>query len=378
MISANNGTRTATRLDLVIGTRPNIIKAGPLFDALRRESWCEPRIVFLMQHTDPVLAAQSLEDVGINADSVVALALRETDNGRRLGEMLSAYTSRLAQDRPHLVLVFGDVDTTLAAAYAAKRSHIPVAHVEAGLRSYDRSMPEELNRLMVDAICDLHLATSRDAVRNLVTREGHAQSHVHFVGNLMIDALLSTADRTLGEALCAKYSVQPSAFALATFHRPSNVDNLDSLRTLVEVMRSAASRLPVLWPVHPRTRAALDQHDLSHELESIAGLKLLPPLRYREFVSLLAATRVALTDSGGLQEETSVLGIPCLTLRANTERPVTVEQGSNVLVEPASFDAVLDATLSRPMPAGAEIEGWDGNAADRIVVAIRQWLATSG
>lgn len=355
------------KIDLVIGTRPNIIKAGPLYAALRNCSWCQPRIVFLMQHTDPELSTQVLEDLGIPNEAILNLPLESSGYGARLGEMMAVYAREMSCSRPDLVVVFGDVDATLAAAYAAKRAHIPLAHVEAGLRSHDREMPEELNRLMVDAIADFHFTTSEDAVQTLVEKEGHSPDQVHFVGNLMIDALLHTVDQAHGLALCSKYGVMPGQFALATFHRPSNVDSREALSSLLDMLRESAKRLPVLLPLHPRTSAAMKRHGLSSAIHDIQGLQLLPPLRYRDFVSLLSCARLAMTDSGGIQEETTVLGIPCLTVRENTERPITLEQGSNRLVKPRVVAVAIDALLLMPACASPNIPGWDGQTALRIL-----------
>ena len=360
-------------IDLIIGTRPNIIKAGPLYAALHDSGWCRPRIVFLMQHTDPALSTQVLEDLEIPDEAILHLPLESSGYGMRLGEMVAAYEREVALARPDLVIVFGDVDATLAAAYAAKRAQIPLAHVEAGLRSHDRGMPEELNRLMVDAIADLHFTTSEDAVRTLVDKEGHSPQRVHFVGNLMIDALLRTVDQTRGQSLCAEQDVEPEKFALATFHRPSNVDSPQALSALLAMLREAAQRLPVLLPLHPRTSAALEQHGLTSTLQEIQGLQCLPPLRYKDFVSLLSCARLAMTDSGGIQEETTVLGIPCLTVRENTERPITLEQGSNRLVNPDAVAAAMDEILLMPTGAPPQISGWDGQTALRICKRIQNY-----
>ncbi|MEL1266184.1 non-hydrolyzing UDP-N-acetylglucosamine 2-epimerase [Pseudoxanthomonas putridarboris] len=357
--------------DLVIGTRPNIVKAAPLLAAMMDADWCHPQLVFLMQHTDAALASEPMADLGIPANHPIYLHLTHRGYGARLGEMIEAYSARLNDNRPDLVIVFGDVDTTLAAAYAAKRSNIPLAHVEAGLRSNDRSMPEELNRLLVDAITDIHFTTSEDALQRLVEVEGHLSVNVHNVGNLMIDSLISTVDRAHGRSLCVQMDVLPSAFGLATFHRPSNVDSVEKLQELLQMLRAACSLIPIILPLHPRTAAALSRFNLENEIREIPGLTLIKALRYRDFVSLLSQARVVLTDSGGLQEECSILGVHCLTVRTSTERPVTLRLGSNQLVTPAQVSHVLEKVLNESQPAPASIPLWDGRTAQRIVTVLQ-------
>jgi len=361
------------RIDLIVGTRPNIVKLGPLSHALADVAWCDPRVVFLEQHTTDALANHILDDLGVDAAHVLRIPLKNESQGQRFGEMVAGYASALQSDAPDLTVVFGDVDTTLAAAMAAKRHGVPVAHVEAGLRSFDRRMPEELNRLMTDAISDLFFATSEDAVDTLVRVEGKPADAVHFVGNLMIDAVVRTLDRDAGLQLCERFGVTPGAFAVATFHRPSNVDSEQPLRDMIALLRDVAARIPLLFPLHPRTAAALERHGLHDALRDIPDLVLSKPVRYRDFIALLSQARVALTDSGGLQEETSFLGVPCLTVRENTERPVTVALGTNRLVRHDEAIAALDAVLAAAPPAPAAIPLWDGATAARIVQVLSNW-----
>jgi UDP-N-acetylglucosamine 2-epimerase (non-hydrolysing) len=360
---------------LIAGTRPNFVKAAPLLHALReRPARFSPEIWIVSQHHAPELVDDILDDLDIQGPQVHRLLIQEGKMGQRLGAMVDGVADALSTSRPDLVVVFGDVDTTLAGAIAAKRAQLPLAHVEAGLRSHDRTMPEELNRLMVDAISDLYLATSQDAVDTLVRDEGKPSTNVHFVGNLMIDSLLRGVDRPHGATLCERHGVRPGNFALATFHRPSNVDAAQDLSEILDMLARVAATLPVLMPVHPRTAASLERHGLWRRLNETSGLIVLPSLRYRDFISLLAHARVAMTDSGGLQEETSTLGVPCLTVRGNTERPVTIDLGSNQLVQPAEVpDAILEL-MANPMPMPARIPGWDGMAAARAADVIHSWL----
>jgi UDP-N-acetylglucosamine 2-epimerase (non-hydrolysing) len=363
------------RIDLIVGTRPNIVKLGPLSHALADVDWCDPRVVFLEQHTSDALANHILDDLGVDAAHVLRIPLKNDSQGQRFGEMVAGYAAALQADAPDLTIVFGDVDTTLAAAMAAKRHGLPVAHVEAGLRSHDRRMPEELNRLMTDAITDVFFATSEDAVDTLVRIEGKPAEAVHFVGNLMIDAVVRTLDRDAGRALCERFGLVPGAFAVATFHRPSNVDEAQPLRDMIALLRDVAARIPLLLPLHPRTAAALERHGLHDAIRAVPGLVLTSPVRYRDFIALLSQARVALTDSGGLQEETSFLGVPCLTVRENTERPVTVTLGTNRLVRHDEAIAALDGVLAAQPPSPAAIPLWDGATAGRIVRVLSDWWA---
>lgn len=355
-------------IDLVIGTRPNIIKAAPLYKALQASDWAHPRLVFLQQHTDPALSSQTLEDVGISMAQATVMPLHGKHYGDRLGCMVARYAQHLSACPPDLVTVFGDVDTTLAAAMAAKREKRPLAHVEAGLRSHDRTMPEELNRLMVDAIADLHLTTTAEA-RDTLLREGQPAERVHFVGNLMIDSLLQTVDAQFGAKLCTQHGVASRGFVLATFHRPSNVDSRDGLLALADMLAGIAAQLPVLLPLHPRTRAAIEREGLTERFAN-DNVQIIPPLRYRHFVNLQANAAIIVSDSGGIQEEAAVLGVPCLTVRDSTERPDTLSAG-NELVQPAQAASRLGWLLSQPRASQHAIPLWDGKSAIRITDILR-------
>lgn len=364
-------------ITLVAGTRPNFVKASPLWHALRDHPAFEPRLLAVQQQESPALNVETRADLGLDGAEVQLVSVAGDVLGARLGSIVDGLTFALTRDRPDLVVVFGDVDTTLAGAIAAKRLCLPLAHVEAGLRSHDRSMPEELNRRMVDAISDLLFTTSDDAFATLVEQEGQPVTAVHAVGNLMIDTLLRTVDRDHGTALCQQLEVAPGSFALATFHRPSNVDDPSSLEDLLKMLKAVATRLPILLPLHPRTAASLARHGLDDRMRNIPGLLAMPALRYRDFVSLMSRSRLVLTDSGGLQEESSILGLPCLTVRGNTERPITVDLGSNHLVDPADAPRAVDAVLTSSPPTPAKIPGWDGKAASRIVDVLLRWAESS-
>lgn len=359
-------------IDLVIGTRPNIIKAAPLYKALQASDWAQPRLVFLQQHTDPALSTQTLEDVGLSLQQTGLIPLQGTHYGDRLGCMVARYGQHLAANRPDLVTVFGDVDTTLAASIAAKREKCLLAHVEAGLRSHDRTMPEELNRLMVDAIADLHLTTTAEA-RDTLLREGQPAEQVHFVGNLMIDSLLQTVDAEFGGLLCAQHAVTPRSFVLATFHRPSNVDSRDGLLALADMLAGITAQLPVLLPLHPRTKVAIEREGLAARF-AIDNLKIISPLRYRHFVNLQANAAIIVSDSGGIQEEAAVLGVPCLTVRDTTERPDTLSAG-NELVRPEQAPSRLQYIMQARRSQLHAIPLWDGRSAKRIAEVLRSCFA---
>lgn len=367
---------TKKQIDLVIGTRPNIIKAAPLYKALSATDWAMPKLVFLQQHTDPALSTHTLEDAGLSETSMVTIPLSGASFGDRVGSMIAGYAELLADEKPDLVTVFGDVDTTLAAAIAAKRQQCLLAHVEAGLRSHDRRMPEELNRLMVDAISDIHLTTTQEATSTLLG-EGHRRENIHFVGNLMIDSLLSTVDQGAADALSEQFQVRNGEFVLATFHRPSNVDSREGLQALATMLRQICAISPVLFPLHPRTRAAIEREALQAEF-SIPSLTVLPPLRYREFVSLLSVARAVVSDSGGIQEECSILGITCLTVRENTERPDTLSAGNELTSPEGAAVKLMHHFLTKTTTTKGRIPMWDGQTAPRLVQVLERHLVNLG
>jgi UDP-N-acetylglucosamine 2-epimerase (non-hydrolysing) len=261
----------------------------------------------------------------------------------------------------------GDVNSTMAATLAAAKLNIPVAHVEAGLRSFDRTMPEEINRIVTDALSDLLFASEPQGVANLL-QEGHAPQNVLLVGNVMIDTLRQHVDAARKRPTLEKLGVQPGGYGVVTLHRPSNVDQRDSLSGLVDVLISTAKNLPIVFPVHPRTQKNLDQFGFTARMKAAEGIHLLPPLAYEDFLCLTSQSKVVVTDSGGLQEETTALGVPCLTMRANTERPITVELGTSTLVgnDSAKLGECLQQVIDGRYKRGRCPELWDGKAAERI------------
>jgi UDP-N-acetylglucosamine 2-epimerase (non-hydrolysing) len=272
------------------------------------------------------------------------------------------------EERPDLVVVVGDVNSTMACAITAKKLGIPVAHVEAGLRSRDWTMPEEINRVVTDAVSDFLFTPSRDADENLL-REGVAPERIHFVGNVMIDSLLRLLPKAEDRDTLACFGVEAGRYAVLTLHRPSNVDDPEVLNGIVEVLSDVSRTLPIVWPVHPRARKNLEAFALLERIERAPGLKVAPPLGYLDMLALSRSSRLILTDSGGLQEEATVLRVPCITLRQNTERPVTVQCGCNQLAgnEPARIRSAIYAVLDGPAREICMPELWDGRAAERIV-----------
>ena len=417
-------SRPAFKLVVVGGARPNFMKVAPVMAAV--EAWnargrpataVDPggapvrfaqTLVHTGQHYDAGLSDVFFEQLGL-PEPDYHLGVGSGSHATQTAHVLERLEPVLLRERPDLVVVVGDVNSTVAAALCATKLDIPVAHVEAGLRSGDRSMPEELNRLLTDQLADLLFTTEPSAAVNLA-REGVDDAKVHFVGNTMIDTLeLLLPQAREGEAL-ERHGLTARGYGLVTLHRPSNVDDAAQLEALVGALRHISAHVPLVWPVHPRTRARLGElleAELPHveteqaetgqaERDHVGSdsaeprLLLTHPLGYLDFLQLMDGARLVLTDSGGVQEETTVLGVPCLTLRTTTERPVTVAEGTNRLVDPhdaAAIVGAVDGVLAAPVPvagvpvagvpaAGLRPELWDGHAAERIVAVIADWAAS--
>ncbi len=367
------------RLLLVVGARPNFVKIDPILRALDAgPRWCKTTLVHTGQHYDKQMSQSFFTELGLREPDV-HLGISGGSHAQQTAAVLTAIETLLLSELYDLVVVVGDVNSTLAATLAATKLNIPVAHVEAGLRSNDRTMPEEINRLCVDAISSLLFTTSRDANENLA-REGVAAAKVHFVGNVMIDTMLRVLGDLDRSSTLRKFGLEGQAYALLTAHRPANVDSATGLEELVRIAEGACQYLPVVFPVHPRTLQRMESLGLLGRLDAIPRLKRLTPLGYRDFLALQAEATVVLTDSGGVQEETTVLGVPCLTLRENTERPVTVSEGTNMLVG-MKHQQVLD-TLQTVLE-GYEWKGqcpvyWDGQAAVRIARVMQEKFIQGG
>jgi UDP-N-acetylglucosamine 2-epimerase (non-hydrolysing) len=351
----------------IVGARPNLPKIAPLLREMRRHPEIQPILVHTGQHYDEKLSDVFFRQMGI-PEPHVNLEVGSGSHAAQTAEILKRIEPVLIERQPDLVLVVGDVNSTIAVSLAAVKLGIPVAHVEAGLRSFDRTMPEEINRVLTDAIADYLFVTEEDAIDHLL-KEGRPREAIHFVGNVMIDSLrhfLPIAQQSvIGDDLQLKKNGAWSRFAVLTLHRPSNVDSTEKLAELLGAIGSIAANLPVIFPVHPRTQQRLAQAGIRLRPE----LRIIPPVGYLDFLCLLSKAALVLTDSGGIQEETTALSVPCLTLRENTERPITISQGTNLLVgtDPAKIVAAAKAALAGTGKAGRIPPLWDGQAASRIV-----------
>ncbi|MDR1853410.1 MAG: UDP-N-acetylglucosamine 2-epimerase (non-hydrolyzing) [Azoarcus sp.] len=363
----------------VVGARPNYMKVAPIIRACAALRPALPTLLLHTgQHYDPLMKDRLFEDLEL-PDPDVNLGVGSGTHAVQTAEVMRRFEPVLDQYGARAVLVVGDVNSTLACALVAVKRGVPVAHVEAGLRSYDRAMPEEINRVLTDQIADLLYTTERDAAANL-QREGIAPERVVFVGNVMIDSLrASLAKATPPAQTLAAAGLDATAIAagygVVTLHRPSNVDRRETLAPILDALRAIAARLPLVVALHPRTRASIDRHGMNEALAA-PGFLVLPPQGYLEMLGLMANARLVLTDSGGMQEETTALGVPCLTLRENTERPITIEQGTNTLVgvAPEAIVAAAATVLDGGGKAGRIPEYWDGRAAERIAAHLAHWL----
>jgi UDP-N-acetylglucosamine 2-epimerase (non-hydrolysing) len=348
----------------VAGARPNFMKVAPVMEALRQYPQVCQYLVHTGQHYDERLSRTFFEELGIPRPDV-NLGVGSGTHAAQTARVMQAFEPVCLERRPDVVVVVGDVNSTLACALVAAKLGIEVAHVEAGLRSFDWSMPEEINRVVTDRLSDLLFTTEPSANENL-RREGMPADRIHFVGNVMIDTLLRHRARARAARMPDRLGLVPGRFALVTLHRPSNVDSPQTLAPIVAGLERVAAEVPVVFPVHPRTRGTLEAVLAAGGASSI---RLLEPLGYLEFLGLMCDAGVVVTDSGGIQEETTVLGVPCLTVRPNTERPITIEQGTNRLVraEPGAIaDAALAALAGERRNGQRLPELWDGRAAERI------------
>lgn len=351
----------------VVGARPNFPKMAPVYRALG-ELEVSQMLVHTGQHYDDRLSDVFFSELGIPKPDV-NLSVGSGSHAEQTAAVMVGLERFFIDQRPSLIVVYGDVNSTLAAALVGSKLLIPVAHVEAGLRSGDMTMPEEVNRKVTDQVASLLFVTSEDGVKNL-RNEGVAASQIHFVGNTMIDTLLAVKDKLLPLPVLARLAID-RPFILATLHRPANVDDPHSARRAVAVLRQAAKRAPVILPLHPRGRASLQLAGL----DELIGVTVCDPLTYLEFTALLSVAQAVVTDSGGVQEESTMLGIACLTLRPNTERPVTITQGTNRLVTPETFAAALDEALAaHPTTQLPSPDLWDGHAGERIATVVLAWL----
>lgn len=357
---------------LVAGTRPNFMKIAPIYRALAPRR-LKTRLLHTGQHFDAAMSDVFFHDLEL-PDPDLRLEVGGGSHAAQTAAVLLGAEADLIAHRPDVVVVVGDVTSTLAAALAAVKLGLPVVHVEAGLRSRDWTMPEEVNRVLTDQLSDLLLTHSREAEGNLL-REGVGPERIVFVGNVMIDSLHWSLRRP-SDAL-ARLGLEPGGYALTTLHRPANVDSTESFSLMLDALAEIACRVPLVFPVHPRTAARATSFGLSERLQSMPGLHATAPLGYDDFVTLMSRAVLVATDSGGIQEETTALGVPCLTLRQTTERPVTVTEGTNTVVglDAARIGREVDAVLAGRGKKGRVPEGWDGRAGERVADALRLFLA---
>ena len=360
------------RIACVVGARPNFMKVAPILHAMKKKPELQPLLIHTGQHYDKYLSDVFFDELGIDPPDI-SLGVGSGTHAQQTAAVMVAIEKVLIQandkgepfDR---MVVVGDVNSTAAAAIAAVKLHIPVAHVEAGLRSSDRRMPEEVNRVITDAICDMLLVSEPSGVENL-KREGHLDQHIHLVGNVMIDTLLAQVERAKTMGTVEQYNLVKNQYGVITLHRPSNVDDPEVLRGLIDVLIDISSEMDFVFPIHPRTKARLEEFGLESRLNDCAGIRCLGPIGYLEFLNLTSQASVIVTDSGGLQEESTALGVPCLTMRENTERPITVDEGTSTLIGSSASDlhACLRKVIDGTYKTGKCPDLWDGSAADRIV-----------
>jgi UDP-N-acetylglucosamine 2-epimerase (non-hydrolysing) len=364
------------KLLVVAGARPNFMKVAPLIKQIRaygtdgKQNGASPsyRLVHTGQHYDEKMSDIFFGELGIPAPDI-NLGVGSGSHAAQTASVMAKFEPVCEQERPDWVVVVGDVNSTMACTLVCAKLGIKVAHVEAGLRSFDRTMPEEVNRIVTDSLADLLLTPSSDADENL-KREGIPAAKIQMVGNVMIDTLVANLPQARAKGLLAQAGLQPKSFVYVTLHRPSNVDHPESLAAVMAELKRLARRLPVVFPMHPRTRKMCAQFGISLEAET--GLKILEPIGYHDSLCLTENARLVLTDSGGLQEESTYFRTPCLTLRPNTERPITVDIGSNKLTNLARLAADLEAVLNRELRFGSIPPLWDGRAAERIVSSLVQ------
>ncbi len=364
------------RIVLVAGARPNFVKIAPLRAALAGREDIEPVVLHTGQHYDDMMSDAFFRELGIPSPDR-NLGIGSASHAVQTARIMQAFDGFLDDEEVDAVAVVGDVNSTLACSVTAVKRGLPVAHVEAGLRSRDWSMPEEINRIVTDSVSSFLFTPSRDADENLLA-EGHGERDIYFVGNVMVDTLLRFKDEALSrEETFFHLGLTPGEYAVLTLHRPANVDDRPVFEGVLDAVEAIASDVPVVYPMHPRSVKTLESVGLGERARSIGGLVLTGALGYLDFIALEARARFVMTDSGGVQEETTVLGVPCLTLRPNTERPVTITHGTNRLVGPGRDDIVAaarDVLSSRGTGASTLPELWDGRTAERIADVLEKGL----
>lgn len=358
------------KIALVVGARPNFMKVGPVYFELKKHSRYTPLLIHTGQHYDQNLSQIFFEQLGFPKPDVY-LGVGSGTHGVQTAKIMIAFEQFLMLERPDLVLVAGDVNSTVACAIDAVKLHIPVAHLEAGLRSFDRKMPEEINRIETDCISSMLLTPSRDGDENLI-REGISKEKIFFVGNAMIDSLKKYESIAEESSIMQELDLKKHAYGLITLHRPSNVDDKENFKKILDAFSVIEQEIPLVFPMHPRSRKQLEIFGLLEQVNAIPNLRLIDPIGYLDFLKLEKYAQLVLTDSGGIQEETTVFGVPCLTLRENTERPITIELGTNQLI-PLETDEIIKHAkeiLAGNVKRGSIPPLWDGHTAERIVTVM--------
>jgi len=351
-------------IHLIAAARPNFMKIAPLYHELVKRNWASPVVVHTGQHYDVNMSDSFFQDLNL-PEPHIHLGIGSGSHAEQTGRVMIAYERILKVTPPDLVVVVGDVNSTVAASLAAVKLGIKVAHLEAGLRSFDRTMPEAINRVVTDAVADILWTPSPDGDENLL-REGINPAKICRVGNIMIDSLEMMRSRFEQDEFYKELGLSPAKFGIVTLHRPANVDSPESLGAICRGLLSVSKRFPLVFPVHPRTRKNLNRFDLAADLEICAGIILLEPLSYIRFMSLVFRCGLAIKDSGGIQEETTYLGTPCLTLRPNTERPVTVDHGTNRLCGVDELEATVEVAMEGSQRIYSPPGLWDGHTAGRV------------
>ncbi|MBN2092433.1 UDP-N-acetylglucosamine 2-epimerase (non-hydrolyzing) [candidate division KSB1 bacterium] len=358
----------------VVGARPNFMKMAPIHRLMLNSEIFQPRLVHTGQHYDTAMSKVFFDELGLPEPDAY-LGVGSGSHAYQTAEVMKALEKIMLEERPDLVLVVGDVNSTLAASIVAAKLCIPIAHVEAGLRSGDRTMPEEINRILTDSIADFLFITEKSGIDNL-KREGIPTEKIFLVGNVMIDSLVMHLKKAQASIILEQLGVGERGYSLVTIHRPANVDNPENLQKILTAFHEIQKSIKIIFPIHPRTRKMIHTFGFQNQVDQMQNLKLIDPVGYFDFVKLMEKSRFVLTDSGGIQEETTFLKIPCLTLRENTERPITIEVGSNILV---GMNSAIIIQQSQQIIAGkwknSQIpELWDGHAAERIVQILAEKL----